>query len=52
MQLDETLLFGEEKLQLQSLEIRADHISLFDTTAAATAKCPVCGCVSERVHSH
>lgn len=52
MQIDETLLFGEEKLQLQSLEIKADHISLFATTAAATAKCPVCGCVSDRVHSH
>lgn len=52
MQIDETLLFGEEKLRLRSLKIGADHISLFATTAATKAECPLCGCFSSRVHSH
>lgn len=52
MQIDETLLFGGEKLRLRSLEIGADHISLFAATAAAKVECPLCGCVSDRVHSH
>ncbi|MDQ3523414.1 MAG: ISL3 family transposase [Gemmatimonadota bacterium] len=52
MQIDETLLFGEEKLQLQSLEIGVDYINFFAAIAAAIAQCPVCGCVSDRVHSH
>jgi transposase len=51
MQIDETLLFGEEKLQLQRLEIGADHVSLSAITTAAAAECPMCGCASSRVHS-
>ena len=51
MQIDETLLFGEEELQLQSLEIGADHVRVFAATATATAQCPICGCASSRVHS-
>jgi transposase len=51
MQIDETLLFGKEELQLERLEIEGDHISLFVTTAAATAECPICGWISDRVHS-
>jgi hypothetical protein len=51
MPIDETLLFGKEKLRLQRLEIREDRLDLFATTAAATAECPICGRVSERVHS-
>ena len=50
MKIDETLLFGE-KLQLQSLEIGADHVSLSAITTAAAAECPICGCASSRVHS-
>ncbi len=51
MPIDETLLFGKEKLRLQRLEIQGDCVNLFATTAGATAECPICGRVSERVHS-
>lgn len=51
MQINEILSFGEEKLQLQTPEVGGEYISLFASTTAATAQCPICGCVSSRVHS-
>lgn len=51
MQFDETLFLGKENLQLQRLELEEDHVSLFASTTAATAQCPICGCTSGRVHS-
>jgi hypothetical protein len=42
MQIDETLLFGgEKKLQLRSLEIGANRISLFAAATATAAECGV-----------
>jgi len=52
MRIDETLLFGEGKLQLQSLEVAGDQVSLFASTTAPIAECPICGRVSGRVHSY
>jgi transposase len=52
MQLDETLVLGEENLELQRLQISQHHLILFVNTTATRAQCPVCGCVSHRVHRH
>lgn len=52
MQVDETLVLGKESLELERLEISQYHLTLFLNTTATRAQCPVCGCVSNRVHSH
>src|SRR5215212_11663963 len=52
MQLDETLLLGHESLELKRLEISQHHLTLFVSTTATRVQCPVCSCVSDRVHSH
>jgi transposase len=52
MQIDETLFFGGESLQLERLEVEGNHLGLFASIAAPTAECPICGCVSGRIHSH
>ncbi len=52
MQVDETLVLGKESLELESLEISQHHLTLFVSTTATRAQCPVCSCVSNRVHSH
>lgn len=52
MQIDAALFLGEGSLQLERLEAEANHVSLFDSTTAPTAECPICGCVSGRVHSY
>ena len=52
MQVDETLILGKESLELERLEISQHHLTLFVSTTATIAQCPVCGCVSDRVHSH
>lgn len=52
MQLDETLLLGHESLELKRLQISQHHLTLFVSTTATRAQCPVCSCVSDRVHSH
>ena len=52
MQVDETLVLGKESLELERLEISQYHLTLFLNTTATRAQCPVCGCVSIRVHSH
>jgi transposase len=52
MQVDETLLLGIESLELKRLEISQHHLTLFVSTTATRAQCPVCSCVSDRVHSY
>ena len=51
MQLDETLILGKESLKLERLEISQHHLTLFVSTTATRAQCPLCGCVSNQVHS-
>lgn len=51
MQVSETLVLGKESLKLQRLEISQHHLTLFVGTTATRAQCPLCGCVSNRVHS-
>ncbi len=52
MQVDQTLILGKESLELKRLEISEHHLTLLVSTTATRAQCPVCGCVSNRVHSH
>jgi transposase len=52
MQVDETLVLGKESLELERLEISQHHLTLFVSTTATRAQCPVCCCFSNRVHSH
>lgn len=52
MQVDETLALGKESLELEPLEISQHHRTLFVSTTATRGQCPVCSCVSNRVHSH
>ncbi len=52
MQVDETLVLGKESLELEPLEISQHHLTFFVSTTATRAQCSVCGCVSNRVHSH
>jgi transposase len=51
MQVDETLVLGKESLELERLEISQHHLTLLVSTTATRTQCPLCGCVSDRVHS-
>ena len=50
MQVDETLVLGKESLELERLDqpVPSDPLPQH----YGYQRCPICGCVSNRVHSH
>jgi hypothetical protein len=51
MQINQTLVLDKEGLELKRLEIGQYHLTLSVSTTVARAECPVCGHLSNRVHS-